>query len=324
MFELAVTLEGEDQLQLSSSVYEPTSSFFKVSAPDRFDVDDEKKKFTKRWIEKYARNCEYSVGLYWGEWGEINLIYKKDGALSFSIESFWNTVQKVMDFLQPHPWMVATLGSIHKSWYGREINYAGPGFAYRHGPLGWGCAFKGEGHKRVVSRRYLEYGPWHVIRDEVNDITLIQFHDINADAETALDQAKLGHQLMGHPFEGGFIQRDYQISNNLSAIYSPAEKMLRYTINTIKQRPITRSELLDVCATRQCQLLGDTQPVERVGYMFIYEEEARQCLHELWLREIECWAFIDGLPVRLDEDYTPPPPQKPEWVQRLEAQALLN
>jgi hypothetical protein len=315
MLKLGVTLESIDPVLTASLIY--GSPHFKNTPPDEFVVDDEEKKFVENWIELFAKNCKYSANHFWGEWGDRTFSYKRDGALSFSIKNFWENVQQVIEFLKPYPWTVATLSSIHKSWYSQEIGYGGPGFSYRHGPLGWGCAFKGEGHKRVVSRRYLEYGPWHVIRDEANDVTLIQFHDLNADPLTALEQAKPGHQLMGHPFEGGFIQRDYQIANELSAIYTPEERKLTYTVN---QRPVTKSELLDVCATRLWQLLGADKPVERVSYLFIYEEDARKHLHDLWLREIECWAFIDGLPVRLDENYTPPPPDKPEWVQQLEPQ----
>jgi hypothetical protein len=317
MFDLAITIESPDPILTVSSVY--NSSPFKDELPDEFMVDDVEKKITKKWIDKYVSTCKYSVSLLWGEWGDMTLFYKKDGALGFSITNFWNTVEEITHFLQSLPWTVATLVSVHDSWFGQEIDYAAPGFAYRHGPLGWGCAFKGEGHKRVVSRRYLEYGPWHVIRDEANDITLIQFHDLDADPLTALEQAKPGHQLMGEPFEGGFIQRDYQLANpNLSGIYTADEKMFRIVV---ADRPIPRTELLDVCAIRLWQLLGEDQPVERVAYVFTMgEEEARQNLHELWLREIECWTYVDHVLTRIDEDYTPPPPEKPEWIKQLEAQ----
>ncbi|MDJ0728127.1 MAG: hypothetical protein QNJ38_23770 [Prochloraceae cyanobacterium] len=46
-------------------------------------------------------------------------------------------------------------------------------------------------------------------------------------------------------------------------------------------------------------------------------KEAQQHLHELWLREIECWTFPEGLKARIDENYNPTP-DKPDWVKRLE------
>jgi hypothetical protein len=315
MFKLATTLENKEPLQTLLSVC--NSQYFQDNEPDRFCVDDKDKKFVQNWVEKYAENCERSVGLYWGEWGDTNLIYKKDRPLSLSLDDFWKEPKEVINFLKETPWTIATFGSIHKSWFSHQDGYSSPGFAYRHASLGWGCAFKAEGHQRVVSRRYLDYGPWRVIRDEVDDITLIQFHDLNVDSPTAIKQAKLGHKLMGDPYEGGFIQHDYTILNpDFSGLYSPTEKMLRFIIN---ERPVTRTELLDACAARLWQLLGEDKPIERVGYVFINESEARQNLHELWLREIECWTYLDGVETRIDEDYSPPPPEKPEWVRQLEA-----
>jgi hypothetical protein len=315
MFSLGTTLESLNPVLTALSVYH--SAYFKSSPPDSFNVDDKKKKFTEEWIKEYAGNCKRSVDLFWGEWGEKNLSYNKDRPLSFSIDSFWNKPEEIIDFFREIPWTVATFSSIHRSWFSHQDGYSSPGFAYRHASLGWGCAFKGEGHQRVVSRRYLDYGPWHVIRDETNDITLIQFHDLNVDSPTAIEQAKTGHKLMGDPYEGGFIQRDYTILNpDFSGLYSPTDKMLRFIIN---ERPITRAELLDACATRLWQLLGEDKPIERIGYVFIQESEARQNLHELWLREIECWTYLDGVETRIDKDYNPPPPEKPEWVRQLEA-----
>jgi hypothetical protein len=312
--DLHVSIEGLDLLLILSSVYE--LEIFNKEKPDEFVVDDSDVRFTSTWINRYAAKCKRSVALYWGESYERFISLSEGCVVKFRADKFDTNAESVLTNIASLPWTVISLGSMHRNWYGEKIDYSSPGFANLHFGLGWGCAFKGEGHKRVVSRRYLEYGPWHVIRDEVNDITLIQFHDLNVDALTALEQAKPGHKLMGDPYEGGFIQRDYKILNDdFSGLYSPSEKMLRFIIN---DRSIPRAELLDACAARLWQLLGEDRPIERIGYVFVIEEEARQNLHELWLRDIECWAYIEGIETRIDQDYTPPPPQKPEWVQRLE------
>ena len=59
---------------------------------------------------------------------------------------------------------------------------------------------------------------------------------------------------------------------------------------------------------------GPDQPIESVAYVFISEADARRHLHELWLRELECWAFADGKEIRLDLDYRPEPPSPPGWA----------
>jgi hypothetical protein len=312
-----VSLEGHDLIALLKKSND--LELFKGSKPDEFDVDDSSKKFLEDWIDRYALTCKRNVSLDWGKSLQCShsIIFQKGHVIKIRItDNPPENIDQALNFLKLLPWTVGSFRSTHINWSGEDINYSGSAFANLHYSLGWGCAFKGEGHQRVVSRRYLDYGPWHVIRDEANDITLIQFHDLNADALTALEQAKPGHKLMSDPYEGGFIQRDYKIFNDdFSGLYSPSEKMLRFIIN---DRPITRAELLDACAIRLWQLLGDEQPVERVGYVFVIEEEARQNLHELWLRNIECWTYLEGIETRIDQDYTPPLPEKPEWVKRLE------
>jgi hypothetical protein len=314
MMTLNASVESNNLVTTLEDLY--SLEVFQSSPPVELWVDDRETKFVSSWIEKYVKNAKRNVWVNWRNPFKHKIVYRKDHILGISIKNLFNDFKEVLIFLSPLPWSVIAIGSINESWFDEEISYNAPGFANLHADLGAGCAFKGEGHNRVVSRRYLDYGPWHVIRDEANDITLIQFHDLNADALTALEQAKPGHKLMGDPYEGGFIQRDYQILNDdFSGLYSPTEKMLRFIIN---DRPITRAELLDACAARLWQLLGEDRPIKRVGYVFIIEEEARQNLHELWLRDIECWTYIEGIETRIDQDYTPPLPQKPEWVQRLE------
>jgi hypothetical protein len=313
--DLSVSLEGKDLLQIAREI----NSFeaFKDKVPDSFDVDGKTKKFVANWLDLYSEKCKRDIAVYWGELCEKFISLNRKHVVKFRINDFPTSAEAFLQIISPLHWTILSVSSIHRKWYGQEINYKSKGFANLHFSLGWSCAFKGEGHQRIVSRRYLEYGPWHVLRDEANDITLIQFHDLSADTLTALEQAKLGHKLMGDPYEGGFIQQDYTILNpDFSGLYSPTDKMLRFIIN---ERPITRAELLDACATRLWQLLGEDKPIERIGYVFIQESEARQNLHELWLREIECWTYLDGVETRIDEDYSPPPPEKPEWVRQLEA-----
>lgn len=74
--------------------------------------------------------------------------------------------------------------------------------------------------------------------------------------------------------------------------------------------------MLDLCAHR-AQMRGDAkQPIDRVRVLFMEERDARRYLHELWLREIECW-YVDaqGCEVRADDGYQPER-ILPEWVER--------
>ena len=111
-----------------------------------------------------------------------------------------------LELLAAAPFTVATLPSYAAVWKA-EHDYRPPGFDGGHGPHGWACAFRGDGHDRLVSRRWLPYGPWELTRDEDEDISFVRFHDPAAAPGAALEQARAGHRRMGIYDEGGFIQR---------------------------------------------------------------------------------------------------------------------
>ena len=75
--------------------------------------------------------------------------------------------------------------------------------------------------------------------------------------------------------------------------------------------------MLELCAARFLQSLEAEKPIDSVAYVFLRGEQGEDYLHELWLREIECWAILKGVQVRLDTDYHPVP-NPPDWVRRLE------
>jgi hypothetical protein len=58
--------------------------------------------------------------------------------------------------------------------------------------------------------------------------------------------------------------------------------------------------------------------VAQVAFVFFDEADARAHLHALWLRGLECrWMSPRG-EVRLDSDYAPATPPRPDWVVALQ------
>jgi hypothetical protein len=311
---LYASLEDQDLIKLLQTVCE-FKVFRELSSPNEFWVDGKKKKYVENWMEHHVPKCKRDVDLSWGDGGlHDNFIgYDKSFVVKFRIKDFARDANAVLKLISPLPWTVATFISLHYDWF---KEYSAPGFSSKHHSLGWGCAFKGEGHKRLTSQRILEFGPWHLIRDEENDVTLVQFHDLNADSETALEQAKPGHALMSKPFEGAFFQKDLRLAGDLDVLYEPAERKVKVIV---AGRDVPISEMVDMAKARYGQLLGPDKPIDSVAYIFTESEaDARAHLHDLWLRELECWAFIDDLQTRIDIDYHPTP-EKPEWVRQLEA-----
>jgi hypothetical protein len=270
-------------------------------------------------------------------WGEIN---PKTGSVSFNksrviiltanncvkiriTDDPPKTIQEVINMIAPVPWTLASFHTTHDDWNSIEkqdegTDYLGPMIGSLQYPLGWACAFKGEGHKHLASKRILDYGPWRVIRDEANDITLVQFYDLDVDADTALEQAKPGHKLMGDYAHGALMTQDNPFYGELNGIYQATKRKLEIVV-AYRDLPLT--EIIDACKAKYAQSLGTEQPIDNVAFIFTAEEdEAHKYLFDIWLRGLECWTFINHELVRVDEDYTPPPPQKPEWVKQLEAQ----
>jgi hypothetical protein len=312
---LIASLEGSDQRHLFTEAFE--AFFATKNYPDSVWLDQEEVKQRSKAPSELLRDAKRSLAVSWGEFGEDGVLsFDDDGALSIKLAGQQIDVLGVLNQIKDLDWQVSAFASLYGTAWKKQFSYLAPSFANLHASLGWACAFKGEGHKRVVSRRFLEHGPWRTIRDEEHDITLIQFHDLEADAKTALDQARNGHDLMGDPYTGGFIQKNYAVNNpDFSGLYSADEKMLRFII---ADREITKAEMLDACAIRLYQLLGKDQPVERVGFVFAFGSEyAKPYLSDLWLRELEVWAIDKGVEHRLDLHFVPNF-EKPEWVRPLE------
>ena len=273
------------------------------------------------WINKWILKAkEHEVTAYWGydflgEHEEGFIIYDpKNEVITIKINDYKLTnPESVIKSFESLPWTVANFYQIHNDCGWDE--YIAPGFINGHGGHGWACAFKAKGHSHLVSNRWLDFGPWRLIRDETNDISFVQFHDLNADPATALEQAKPGHRAMSIYGVGGYIGKNHPFSNDLRGIYVPETQNLRVVIPAGKE--ITYSEMADYCAARHFQAF-EGNPVKTLSFVFIDGAEALPYLHDLWLREIECFGITPkAVEIRFDENYNPTP-DKPEWVRKLE------
>jgi len=191
------------------------------------------------------------------------------------------------------------------------------GLSEGHRVHGLGVLFRGKGHERLVSRRWLEHGPW-LVRGLENDTTWIQFHDAAADAETSWEQAARAHDRMGISHVGGYLQHDFLFHSTIRGLYKAADR----TLTIVRSgEPLTQVEMLDLCAYRAQMRTDAKQPIDRVRILFMEERDACRYLHELWLRELECWCIdAQGREVRLDDGYQPERIVA-EWVERVEGRA---
>jgi hypothetical protein len=286
--------------------------------PNRIIIDNKDNNITEDWISVCLDNYEKDVMVYFGNFYNFMSIGHRE-IVKTGIEIYPIDPQGILKLLSPLDFELCSFMEIFVEWDSGELGeqYISPGFADLHWPHGWACAFKGAGHKRLVSRRWLEYGPWRVLRG-AGDTTLVQFHDVSdgVDAATALAQARPAHQRMGISRTGGFLQRRYKYGYDLEGFYDAKERLLKIVVHG---REVTQHEMRDACAARHYNILGPDKPLDNVAFVFMEESVARAHLHELWLRELECRAIIGGQEILLNTGYNPPPPEKPQWVLDVEA-----
>jgi hypothetical protein len=312
---LKFSIQGDDVEKLMNEIID--SPMFAGRLPTKIKVDNEPYAVEEEWIHNTLKKHKITVDADWGSrWHYIS--YSGDNVIKVSIPEFPNSARTVLELLAPLSWTLITFDDLHNDWYGQENTYIGYSIAYGHFQLGWGCAFKGKGHDRLVTRRWLYQGPWLYLCGE-HDTTLIQFYDLNADSATARKQAEVAHPRMGSRNIGGYIVADYKYEYELKGTYAPSQRKHRITV---VEREVTQREMLDARASVIRKQADPDMPLDNVIFNFMGkngEMEARKYLHELWLRGLECWTFIDDSPAQLDLDYQHVP-VKPEWVQRVLAE----
>jgi hypothetical protein len=269
-----------------------------VGPPDECSAEYERAAIPPDWTS-LLRAGKWPLQLEWH--GARRRLLIEPALVTVAFGEVPRRVDAVTELLATLPFEIASFATIHPSWRAGDGAYLAPSFGDGHLPHGWACAFRGRGHDRLVSRRWLPAGPWRL--HEQGDMSFVQFHDLDLDAASALAQARPGHARMGITPEGGFIYTDYVYEHDLAGHYRPAQRMLKILVS---RRDVSRTEMLDACAARFEQALGPERPIDDVAFVFIEEARARRHLRELWLRGLRCHAMIKGVETRLDGPEEPP------------------
>lgn len=313
---LSASLSGPNPLSLllATSKIPAFSSFL----PTKLEVDDEEPPITGDWVQELNRARNDSCAYWENRKKQIELRPKSD-LVTFAIPDGLSDLASALSVLEPLPFELAILGAPFSSeWI--EADYERWGVGRSTVDHGWGCIFRGKGHDRLVSRRWLDFGPWRVLR-RPNDTTVIQFHDLAiTDPAEAYEQAKAGHERMGNSPIGGYIAWHLEglLKGLGKALYLEDSRTRQIIVSPGES--VSQGDMLCNAALRLHHRLHRPafQPVERISYLFIDINDAIAHLHELWLRELECWSINPkGERVRLDLDYHPTP-NPPDWVKRLD------
>jgi len=279
------------------------AAFAKLDAfkdePTEIKLDDKEMPTGTDWRASSAKQV-------WIQWGDDAMLWKTPERVLADHPQLAGDLPAFARWLAKVPFEIASIDSpFRDDWAG----YRGPGFGDRHIALGWAVMFKGAGHDRLVSRRWLDQPMWK-LTDLGGDTSLVEFHSLDADAATALAQAKVGHERMGITDTGGYMQPTWPIKSKLDGVYDAKEKAFKVPVaaRTLEQR-----EMLDLCVYRRDHRDDAAKPIELAGFVFVIgPDEAQPYLEELWLRELGCWAIVRGNETRLDTDFTPPK-HPPAW-----------
>ena len=223
------------------------------------------------------------------------------------------TPRSLLDMLNRVDFTHANVCEAYFRWWTKPKMYRPPGMSDGHFSNGSFAAFSREdGHARMVSRRWLDYGPWRLIRDEETDLTLVQYHDLEAPEDVALEQAYDGHQAMGIEDHGGFIQSHFPFGHALKPTHY--DRTGRTSIVLVQRdAPVTHEQMLEAAALKLWQPHPE-HPIDQVAFVFTNEDNARKHLHDLWLRGLEV-RVVDR---RIDDSYDPGPPTPPDWVKAVQ------
>lgn len=262
---------------------------------------------TGTWLERFAATPLEAIAV-WGSRDEPRASVAHSQGATVLLTAERPTRAAFLDRLAAVPFEVAVVSRLH-AWNEPPVRYRAPGFGQMLPALGWACAFRGRGHDRLVSRRWLRFGPWR-LDERPGDLSFVEFHDLDADAETALTQARPGHRRLGIGDEGGYLQQPYVYAALPRGFRDPTTNVLKVVV---AGRPLSPVEMTDACALRIETRALDPGPVTNVAYVFVDEPEAEPYLHELWLRALECRVIRLGREVRLDETYAPTP-SPPSWA----------
>ena len=328
--DLKISFSSPEPMELMKAIcrdLKPFNQRFPSIVSDGFDEHRD----TKDWVDKILPQYEFGV---MADWGDVDAGEYNEGWIDYKPNDKIVTVQisdyelidarSVIEMLAPLPWTVIRISEIHNddNWKKqKDAFFSGSNFSVK-----WARAFKGEGRKRLVSRRWLDYHPWYLIRDEKNDVSFVQFHEIDADPITILEQAIPGHRAMGQ----GFIDKTHPFSNHPQKLYFDREFRGIYFDDTGEFHvvipagvPVTLDQMYDYCAAKYYQIF-EQGTVKKLVFVFIEGKEAEPYLHDLWLRDIECLGIDPtGERYKVDENYHPDY-EPPQWVKRLQQREKQN
>jgi hypothetical protein len=298
MARLQLTFFGADPSLLVERAL--ASGFLPSTPPSSIDVDHAP--VDARPLPELA-GTSADLAVAWGDDARLHFNRQRDRLYVDRLR--WDvTAEATLTLVRDWPFEACTTGTLDPTWW--------EGHTSLHG---WAFLLKGLGH-RLVSPRVIDRGPWRLLRDDSTHVTLIQLHDLAADRDTALAQARPGHALLEPVWLGGHYASQPWAFRAAAASYKPTfyDRATQTSIVLVQDREVPPSEMGIAAGSRVHQIFPE--PVDQVAFVFTDEATARRQLPALWLYGLEVRAMTAAGERRIDQDYAPPSAAPPDWVAR--------
>ncbi|HTM22975.1 MAG TPA: hypothetical protein VL172_20775 [Kofleriaceae bacterium] len=323
---LALSLRGGEPIAIARALL--ARDWHPEPPPPELSIDRHRVAAGADWFERFAGRLTEELTARWDA-SQYLEIHRHSGITRLERRDIEVNPLALVDRLASIPFEDGVVGVPAFPTYPSILPQlvAGRPLAPGHQLTGWGMAFRGDGHQRLVSRRWITHGgPWRVIRGP-RDTTLLQFHDLGlTDPHVAWTQARpclerLTHAEPGTSGSSGLVDTGGPPYRPLEGRYQPASRCLWVFAGAER---ITTTEM-HWAAEERCRRrhAHGEPPLERIAFVFASPAAARAHLHDLWLRGLECWHEAGAGPlVRDDDGYEPTPPPAPAWVAAADAREL--
>jgi hypothetical protein len=301
---LSISLSGDDVGALFTAVAK--DPFFGFPQVATWKIDGKEGKARQDWQSGVPREASKTATAFFDD-ENVRFMGLEVGSCVKAKLPWRVDVEALLAVIARLPCTLVAVGPLHRDWLSGELKLPNKLFGFAHHPYASFAAFKGAGHARLVSRRWVDHGgPW-LAHHGANDTSLLQLHDLAADSRTANAQVRRAQERLGPGDTGGYIHPGFKRTLKLDVQYSGRDRKASIVV---AKREVSQLEMLEAATLRGSNALGADSPIDAVAFVYIDEPQARRDLHELWLRGLECWTYIDGRETRIDEGYQPPP-QRP-------------
>jgi hypothetical protein len=298
---LSISVAGQPMVEVLEAL--AATAYFD-SPPPKLAIEGVVSKAPSKWVARLA-GADTMTQAFWPDEPDDDYGLKaiavspRHESVTVNVPDAFKTRDEAISIIESLPFSLLTFGPVRGALDVEPQSFVG------HVPLSWGCAFRGGGHNAVVSRRWLEFGPWELL-ERPDDLSIVFFHDLNATKAAAAKQAAPGHEFMTSRETGGYVRAP----NPVKGLYEATERKLEIVVDPGDE--VSEKEMTNAAWTRAHKRTGKDR-IDHLAFVFMKQNDAKLHLHEMWLRELEVW-YVDGKGNhRIDEDYAPKP-NRPAWA----------